>query len=56
MLAQGGGLISDSLALTGIAATVVSTVTSPAVLVVLSGVLGWFLFYPRKEGKGGEKA
>ena len=56
VLAQGGGLISDSLALTGIVASIVSTITSPAVLVVLSGVLGWFLFYPRKEGKGGEKA
>lgn len=56
LLAQGGGLFSDSLALTGVAASIVSTITSPAVLVVLSGVLGWFLFYPRKEGKGGEKA
>lgn len=56
VLAQGGGLISDSLALTGMVASIVSTITSPAVLVVLSGVLGWFLFYPCKEGKGGEKA
>ena len=55
-LAQGGGLLSDSLALTGAAAQVVSTVTSPAVLVVLAGVLGWFLFFPRGGAKGGEQA
>lgn len=56
VLAQGGGLFSDSLGLQGLAASVVSTVTSPAVLVVLAGVLGWFLFYPHNGGKGGEKA
>ena len=52
LLAQGGGLFSDSLALTGVAASIVSTITSPAVLVVLSGVLGWFLFYSqRRQGR-----
>ena len=56
VLAQGGGLFSDALALTGAAAKVVSTLTSPAVLVVLAGVLGWFLFYPHNGGKRGEKA
>lgn len=56
VLAQGGGLFSDALGLQGVAASVVSTVTSPALLVVLAGVLGWFLFYPRNGGKGGEKA
>lgn len=56
VLAQGGGLFSDALGLQGLAASVVSTVTSPAVLVVLAGVLGWFLFYPHNGGKGGEKA
>ena len=56
VLAQGGGLFSDALALTGMAAKLVSTITSPAVLVVLSGVLGWFFFYPRKKGMGGEQA
>lgn len=55
VLAQGGGLFSDALGLQGVAASVVSTVTSPALLVVLAGVLGWFLFYPRNGGKGGEK-
>lgn len=56
LLAQGGGLFSDALGLQGLAASVVSTVTSPAVLVVLAGVLGWFLFYPHNGGKGGEQA
>lgn len=56
VLAQGGGLFSDALGLQGAAASVISTLTSPAVLVVLAGVLGWFLFYPHNGGKGGEKA
>lgn len=56
LLAQGGGLFSDALGLQGLAASVVSTVTSPAVLVVVAGVLGWFLFYPHNGGKGGEQA
>lgn len=55
VLAQGGGLFSDALGLQGAAASVISTLTSPAVLVVLAGVLGWFLFYPHNGGKGGEK-
>lgn len=56
VLAQGGGLFGDALGLQGAAASVISTLTSPAVLVVLAGVLGWFLFYPHNGGKGGEKA
>lgn len=56
VLAQGGGLFSDALGLQGAAASVISTLTSPAVLVVLAGVLGWFLLYPHNGGKGGEKA
>ena len=56
VLAQGGGLFSDALGLQGLAASAISTITSPAVLVVVAGVLGWFLFYPHKGGKGGEKA
>lgn len=56
VLAQGGGLFSDALGLQGLAASAISTITSPAVLVVVAGVLGWFLFYPHNGGKGGEKA
>lgn len=56
VLAQGGGLFSDALGLQGLAASAISTITSPAVLVVVAGVLGWFLFYPHNGGKRGEKA
>lgn len=55
VMAQGVSRVSDALSLTGAVAGVISTVTSPAVLVVLAGVLGWFLFYPHNGGKGGEK-
>lgn len=54
VLAQGGGLISQALELQGAAAKVVSTLTSPAVLVVLSGVVGWLIFRPTGK-QGGEK-
>lgn len=56
LLAQGGGLIQDFLGLQGLAAKILSTVTSPAVLVVLSGALGWMFFYPHGQKKGGEEA
>ena len=38
------------------AAQAVATLTSPAVLVVLSGTVGWFLFYPglRRKGEDGK--